>query len=215
MIFRIMRSLIEFINENEEDIDGYVYAKDSTTNEEFFIGFSKSDYIPDLYCINFTEAKRNNFRRVKIFKSKEQAEEFLNKYKDKVSPSAWKTVQDMVFMPYIQAKELFGDGDARQKRYMEIKEISRKNNRIRRYELTKEDNKKLQQKYNEKNPGTYIVEFPFAGNKFDTLTIVVDAESINDAFKKAKDKALRKNPNYGMSGYDKHLTFTKKYIRMK
>lgn len=209
-----MRSLIEFINENEEDIDGYVYAKDSTTNEEFFIGFSKIYYSQE-YGADFTEAKRNNFRRVKIFKSKEQAEEFINKYKDKISSYSSKVVKGMVLIPYLQAKELFGDGDARQQRYKEIKEITRKNNRIRRYELTKEDNKKLQQKYKEKNPGTYIVEFPIAGNRFDTLTIVVDAESINDAFEKAKDKALRRNPNYGISGYDRRLTFTKKYIRMK
>lgn len=194
-----------------------IYKEDNEQeNTKFFISFQKMtfgrgniSYIP-----TYTSIKQNNFRRMKIFKTKEAAEQYIESYKDKLSDyNDFK--ENIEIIPYDDALDMIGDSDTKNKELKAKQEADRKARRQQRYQDNKEANKKKEEEYAKHNPGTYEVNFPVGKSSWDMETFKVNADSINDAFEKAKQMALKRDPHCNTPGYDHKLTFTKQYIHKK
>ena len=185
--------------------NGFVVGRNQKSKTSFFIDFTK---LYGSYLDNYTDPERNNFHRVHIFNSKEDAISYFKKHK--------KTLNADRVIPYREAKERWGDGDSRQEKILEKKEKDKKEARKAYYEMNKEKNKELDAKYKEKKPGIYLVRFPSRIYAFDfPFRFELEADSINDAFEKGKQEALRRSPHCNYPGYEDSdaCTFTKKYIK--
>lgn len=158
------------------------------------------------YYPNFTTTRANNISRAKLFNSKEEAEAFIQKQGDE--KNLWNFVEVSV-MPYSEAIAAIGDSDANYKDYKKNQETKRREYNQRYSELAKQRNAKNK----EKDPGKYKVRFWYANSWLGCETFTVDAESVDDAFKKAKAKALQQDPNRASSGYDERMIFNKNEIK--
>jgi len=158
------------------------------------------------YYPSFTSANRNNYDRAKLFNSKEEAEAFVE--------NAQKTKQlfrhtPIEIMPYDEAMAAIGDPNEAEKAY-----------RAQQAEEKKRYTESYQKRYKEKHandkvkdPGKYKVYFYYANSWLGGESFTVDADSIEDAFKKAKAQALRQDPYRNASGYDQRMIFNKNSIR--
>lgn len=210
-----MRSIITYISENIDNKDGFVIRKNKKTTEEFFIQFNRERFCGEtIYIPAYTSIRSNNFRRIKIFKSEEDALKYVDEYFSRNGNSdSWKKERNnMEVIPYSKALELIGDSDSKHKEFKQQQEEDRKQRQKQRYEYNKEANKQKEAEYSKHNPGKYRVRFPYMDNEFDGMRFTVQASSINDAFEKGKAKALRMDPNCDSYGYDHRIRFIKKYI---
>lgn len=203
-------------NPKDDHGNGYVIKMHKDNDEEFFISFQKMtfgrgnvSYIP-----TYTSFKQNNFRRMKVFKTIKAAEDYFDSYKDKLS-SYDEYKEQIEIITYDDAQDLIGDSDKKSKDLKDKQEADRKARRQQRYQDNKEANKKKEEEYAKHNPGTYEVNFPVGKSSWDMETFKVNADSINDAFEKAKQMALKRDPHCNTPGYDHKLTFTKQYIHKK
>lgn len=193
-----------------------IYKEDNEEeNTKFFISFSKIGYGNNTsYTATYTSVKQNNFRRMKVFKTKEAAEQYIESYKDKLYN--YDEFKDNIeIIPYDDALDMIGDSDTKNKELKAKQEADRKARRQQRYQNNKEENKKKEEEYSKKDPGEYKVRFPYSNNYFDGMEFTLKAESINDAFEKGKKEALRRDRNCNTPGYDHKVLFTKKYIHKK
>lgn len=187
------------VNKDEKHKD---WGSRSSYNE-LFIGAQKSDRF---YYPQFTSTSRNNYDRAKLFNSKEEAEAFVE--------NAQKTKQLFKYtpidiIPYDEAMAAIGDPSENYKTYKQTQEDNRK----AAAQAYRERNKAAEEKNKESNPGKYKVWFYYANSWLGGESFTVDADSIDDAFKKAKIKALEQDPNRNASGYDQRMIFNKKNIR--
>lgn len=176
----------------------------------FFISWQKNyngDYTP-----TYTRIDRNNFSRMKIFDSEDKAWEFIDKSK-KDQDYFCKDIDSWTVMSYGSAQELIGDSNAKYHDYKQKQEADRKQRAHDSYEYNKEKRRAKEEELNKKDPGEYEVQFKVVGsNWYDRDSFYVTAESPNDAWKKAKEKALQRDPNCNTPGYDHRLSFTKEFI---
>ena len=169
---------------------------------QLFIGAQKDSRF---YYPSFTSANRNNYDRAKLFNSKEEAEAFIektNKEKQLFQHTAIEVI------PYDEAMQAIGDPKEAEKAYRDQQAEERK-----RYRESYQ--KRYKQKHagdKDKNPGKYKVWFYYANSWLGAESFTVDAESIDDAFKKAKAKALQQDPYRNTSGYDERMIFNKNNI---
>lgn len=170
---------------------------------QLFIGAQKDSRF---YYPSFTSANRNNYDRAKLFNSKEEAEAFIEKA-DKEKQLFKHTPVEVI--PYDEAMKAIGDPKEAEKAYRDQQAEERKRYR-----------ESYQKRYNQKhaddktsNPGKYKVWFYYANSWLGGESFTVDADSIDDAFKKAKIKALEQDPNRNASGYDQRMIFNKNNIR--
>ena len=211
-----MKSIINYILENIENKDGFVIKRNKETTEEFFIQFSKERFAGNsVYIPSYSSIRSNNFRRIKIFKTKEDALKYIDQYLSKnENNDYWDEVKNkMEVISYSDALELIGDNDTKHKELKSKQNTDRKQRQKERYEHNKENNKKKEIEYSKNDPGKYYVRFPYTDNEFDGMEFTIQASSINDAFEKGKVKALKQDPNCNTPGYDHKIKFTKKYIR--
>lgn len=188
------------VNKDEKE---KTYRGKKSQYNHLFIGAQKtgSHYYP-----SFTSASRNNYERAKLFNSKEEAEAFV--------ANAQKTKQlfkytPVEIIPYDEAMAAIGDPDEAEKAY-----------RTQQAEERKRYSESYQKRYKEqhandkvKDPGKYKVWFYYADSGLGGESFTVDADSIDDAFKKAKAKALKQDPYRNASGYDQRMIFNKNSIR--
>ena len=194
-------------------------TRDNTENQ-LFIGPQKSG---KFYYPSFTSTGRRNYDRAKLFNSKEEAQAYIEKQnkEKKLFISLDHTVgrdrslnfterdRNIEILPYAEAMNIIGDPEKNYKDYKQKQADDRKKSS----EAYRERYKKEHADDNTKNPGKYKVRFWYANSWLGAETFTVDAESINDAFKKAKDKALRQDPYRNSSGYDERMIFNKNEIR--
>lgn len=210
-----MKSIITYISESLDNKDGFVIRRNKETNEEFFIQFNKERFAgKTMYIPSYTSIRYNNFKRIKIFKSEEEALKYVDQYFSKNEKSDyWDELKnDMEVIPYSKALELIGNNDSKHKEFKTKQEADKKDRQKQRYEYNKEANKQKEAEYSKHNPGKYQVRFPYMDNEFDGMQFTIQASSINDAFEKGKAKALKIDPNCDSSGYDHRIRFIKKYI---
>lgn len=170
---------------------------------QLFIGAQKDSRF---YYPSFTSANRNNYDRAKLFNSKEEAEAFVE--------NAQKTKQlfkytPIEIIPYDEAMAAIGDPKEAEANYRKQQAEERK----RYSELYQKRYKEKHADDKTKNPGKYKVWFYYANSGLGGESFLVDADSIDDAFKKAKAKALQQDPNRNASGYDQRMVFNKNSIR--
>lgn len=191
------------------------FGKPSTWTNQLFIAPEK--YRDNIYFPTWTSVGRRNYDRAKLFNSKEEVQAYIDKqnkekqlfldYNDKDHS---KTVpKDIEILPYSEAMVEIGDPEQNYKDYKQ-KQADDKKAYSERY---KERYKKEHAKDKEKNPGKYKVWFYYSNSWLGGESFTVDAESIDDAFKKAKAKALAQDPYRATSGYDQRMTFSKNYIK--
>jgi len=188
--------------------DEHGYYTEDNGKPLLFIDSRAQNYthLGKVYSPNFTSTRANNINRAKKFNSKEEAEAFVDKQaKEK---DLWKHYKVSV-MPLSEAMELIGNPDDNYKAYKQ-KQADDKRAASRRYA---EQNKERAKKNKEINPGTYKVTFWYSNSWLGCETYTVDAESVDDAFKKAKAKALRQDPYRDSQGYDQRMIFNKSNIR--
>lgn len=178
---------------------------DDKSGELFIAPVKQRGYYGDYYTPSYTSARRNNYSRAKIYKSEQEAQAALDKYNDqevfKFSPAHIDT--------YDNAMANIGDTEANLQAYKDNQEAKRK----RYQEFYKTQRKSQDEKNKQKDPGTYKVVFFYSNSGLGSETFTVKAESIDDAFKKAKAKALEQDPYRNDSGYDQKMTFNKNYIK--
>lgn len=158
------------------------------------------------YYPSFTAANRNNYERAKLFNSKEEAEAFVKTAQETKQLFKYTPIE---IIPYDEAMSAIGDPNEAEKAYREKQAEERKQyteSYQRRYKKEHADDKTI-------NPGKYKVWFYYANSWLGGESFTVDAESIEDAFKKAKAQALRQDPNRNASGYDQRMIFNKNSIR--
>ena len=184
---------------------------------QLFIGPQKYN---DWYSPSFTSTRRRNYDRAKLFNSKEEAEAYIEKQnKEKelfitidlgFGPNARSTKRPMniEILPYSDAIAAIGDPEQNYKNYKQKQADDRKKSNA----AYRERYKKEHANDNVKDPGKYKVRFWYSNSWLGEETFTVDAESINDAFKKAKAKALRQDPYRDTQGYDQKMTFNKNEI---
>ena len=158
-----------------------------------------------VYMPNFTSTRANNLSRAKLFNSEAEAQAFIDK-QDK-EKDLWKYTPVSV-MPYSEVLDMIGNPDDNYKAYKQKQADDRKAASKQYAERNKERNKKNK----EYSPGTYKVLFYYSNSWLGAETYTVEAESIDDAFKKAKAKALRQDPYRDTSGYDEKMSFNKQNI---
>ena len=187
------------VNKDEKHKD---WGLKSSYNE-LFIGAQKSDRF---YYPQFTSASRNNYGRVKLFNSKEEAKAFIEN--DKKSKDLFRYTP-VEILPYDEAMAAIGDPEEAQNNY-KAKQAEKKKQDAEAYRTRY---KKQHANDKTKNPGKYKVWFYYANSWLGGESFLVDADSIDDAFKKAKAKALQQDPNRNTSGYDQRMIFNKNSIR--
>lgn len=198
---------------------GY-HDKPTDTTNQLFIGPQKYS---DWYYPSFTSTGRRNYNRAKLFNSKEEALSYIDKQnKEKnlfiTSDEDFSTPGDIKFierdrkievLPYEEAMANIGDPEQNYKNYKQKQADDRKAYRERH----KEADKARREKNMAKDPGKYKVWFYYANSWLGAESFTVDAESIDDAFKKAKAKALRQDEYRDTQGYDERMIFNKNNIR--
>ena len=185
------------------------FGKPSTWTNQLFIAPEK--YRDNIYFPTWTSAGRRNYDRAKLFNSKEEVQAYIDKqnkekhlfldYNDKP--------KDIEILPYSEAMAEIGDPEQNYKDYKQ-KQADDKKAYSEKY---RERYKKEHAKDKEKNPGKYKVWFYYSNSWLGGESFTVDAESIDDAFKKAKAQALRQDPYRATSGYDQKMTFNKNNIK--
>lgn len=187
----------------------YVLVCVSGSNEgQLFIDARKEGYGNyTYYTPNFTSARMNNYNRAKIFNSYEDAENFMLK-QIQTKGNIFK-YSPVTIVTYGEAMNEIGDPYANQKAYQQ----SQKDKKKQYAEQYKDIAKARNEKNKIKDPGKYKVTFYYSNSWLGSESYTVDAESIDDAFKQAKEKALRQDPYRNVSGYDHKMTFSKNYIR--
>ena len=185
---------------NEDRLDDLYVIYDTDYNELF-------TRMENIYGGNsracFTDYRRNNYSSAKTFSSKELALAYLDSRKDafyryRKSDDCFKV------MTFAKAKKLLGDTNSKQDTYKAERQEYRDNQRKQSYERQKiknVENRKI-------DPGTYKVVFYYSNSWLGGESYTVEAESVDDAFKKAKQKALRQDPYRDVSGYDEKMIFT-------
>lgn len=158
------------------------------------------------YSPNFTSTRANNINRAKKFNSAEEAQAFIDKQAN--DKDLWKYAPVEV-MSFDEAMSLIGDPDKNYEAYKQSQADKRAESRKRYAETAKSQSKKNR----EKNPGTYKVTFWYSDKSLGNESYIVDAESIDDAFQKAKAKALQQDAYRNQDGYDQKMTFNKQNIR--
>lgn len=171
--------------------------------ERYYQGYDKG--YKKVYSPNFTSTRANNLHRAKKFNSKEEAEAFIDKQAKEKDLWRYTSVQ---VMPLSEAMELIGNPDDNYKAYKQAQSDRRKAESKKYAERNKEKNKQNK----EYNPGTYRVRFWYAHSWLGEETYTVDADSVDDAFKKAKAKALQQDPYRATQGYDERMIFNKNEI---
>lgn len=201
---------------SSEDMSSKYVIVDQTFNDlgregrdygQLFIGSTKGGYgNHTYYSPTFTSTRANNYSRAKLFNSLEDAENFIEsqgKQKD-----LWKYTQVTV-MPYEEAMAAIGDPD---KNYADYKQKQADDRKA--YSKQYQERAKLRNEQNKiQDPGTYKVWFNYANSWLGGESFTVDAESVDDAFKKAKEKALRQDQYRNASGYDQRMIFNKNSIK--
>ena len=186
----------------------FVIAQNNETNEKFLIGTTKqSMFGRTFYIVDWTSIRRNNFSRMKEFKSEQLAKNYIEQLNSKEIDTS-----DFIIIDSNKAKNLIGDSNNAYVEYKDNLEKERKERAQTRYELNKEHNKHRNADLSEINPGKYKVIFWYSTKALGCEGFYVDAESKNDAFIKAKAKALREDSNRQIMGYDQKMTFNKNYI---
>lgn len=168
-----------------------------------FIGAQKES---GHYYPSFTSANRNNYERAKLFNSKEEAQAFIDKANEEKELFKYDNV---VVLPYDEAMAAIGSPDDAEKAYREQQAEEKK--RYRESYQVRYNKEHANDK--EKNPGKYKVWFYYSNSWLGGESFTVDAESIDDAFKKAKAKALAQDPYRNSSGYDQKMIFNKNNIK--
>ena len=207
-----------YVKASEDNNDKYVivtiqnqkfgYHSEDNGKPLLFID-SKSEKYPTLgkvYYPNFTSTRANNISRAKTFNSREAAQAFIDKQADE--KNLWKR-NPVSVMSLAEAMKLIGNPDENYKAYKQKQADDRKA-ASKRYA---EQNKERDKKNKEQNPGKYKVRFWYANSWLGAETFTVDAESVDDAFNKAKQKALQQDPYRATSGYDERMIFNKNDIR--
>lgn len=226
-----MINLKEYILESQNE----KYVIKCGEGLSFFISWQKEYHNPYdksgeyHYLPTYTDIKRNNFRRMKTFKTEDDAWKFIDDAKrdkdhyyvpsenlDKDGNSVNDGMNSWTVMSYDSAQELIGDSNAKYHDYKQKQEADRKQRAHDSYEYNKEKRRAKEEELSKKDPGKYEVQFKVIGSSwFDRDSFYVDAESPNDAWKKAKEKALERDPNCNTPGYDHRLSFTKEFIYKK
>lgn len=201
------RSTFQPITAASDTSDYYVIAK-AEDPSALFIDSRAVRYsaAAKMYAPNFTSIRANNFDRAKKFRSASEAQAFIDKQAE--SKDLWR-YSPVEVMSLSEAMSAVGDPDAAQRSY-------RQNQADKRKAASKQyaERAKLQNKQNrEKSPGTYKVTFWYSDRSLGNETYTVDAESIDDAFKKAKAKALQQDAYRDYDGYDQKMTFNKQNIK--
>lgn len=191
----------------------------SGSENQLFIGPQKASYG---YYPSFTSTRRRNYDRAKLFNSEEEAQAYIDKQnKDKElfitleqdfskkDIKFNKRGRDIEILPYDEAMSVIGDPEQNYSNYKQ-KQADDKKAASKRYA---ERNKERNEKNKVKDPGKYKVWFYYSNSWLGGESFTVDAESIDDAFKKAKAQALRQDPYRATSGYDQRMTFSKNYIK--
>lgn len=191
------------------------YGKPATCNGQLFIAPQKYSHF---YTPSWTSTGRRNYDRAKLFNSKEEAEAYVEKQnKEKklfITPELNRdgssTERDIKIeiMPYSEAMGAIGDPEQNYKDYKQKQADNKKAYRERH----KGAEKARREKNKAKDPGRYKVWFYYANSWLGAESFIVDAESIDDAFKKAKAKALRQDEYRDTQGYDERMIFNKNNI---
>ena len=170
---------------------------------QLFIGAQKES---NFYYPSFTSANRNNYNRAKLFNSREEAEAFIEQVNKEKQLFKYTSVE---VISYDEAMQAIGDPKEAEKAYRDQQAEERKKYR-------ESYQKRYKQKHagdKDKNPGKYKVWFYYANSWLGGESFLVDAESKDDAFKKAKEKALRQDPYRNSPGYDERMIFNKNNIK--
>jgi hypothetical protein len=192
----------------EDDSSKYVlvsryidqWGREGDSYGQLFINLSKAYYG---YFPNFTSIRANNYSRAKLFKSYQDAEAFINKHRDTFDK------YPVEIMSYADAMSDIGDPDQNYADYKQKQEADRKVARKQSQERAK-----IRDQQNKvKDPGTYKVWFYYANSWLGGESFTVEAESVDDAFNKAKAQALRQDPYRNASGYDQRMVFNKSSIK--
>lgn len=162
------------------------------------------------YHPTYTSIGRRNYDRAKLFNSKEEAQAYIDKQnKEKELFVNMKGEADAIaILPYEEAMANIGDPEQNYKDYKQKQVDDRKAYRERH----KGVEKARREKNKAKDPGRYKVWFYYANSWLGAESFIVDAESIDDAFKKAKAKALRQDEYRDTQGYDERMIFNKNNI---
>lgn len=224
----LMHKIAKIVNEVLDDekcvlqLDGSLYHKSAWHHGEedwqeggkynYFINTVKG-YM-DILHLKFTSLDRNNFRRAKIFNSIADAGNFIQTLKEKCEDNGYalSLIDRLKIISYAEMQDNIKDADSAKAALDARVEAQRAARRKADYEYNKERNAEREKANAAINPGTYSVTFRYAQGWQGSETFTVQAESINDAFIKAKAKALRQDPNRDCSGYDERMIFNKSCI---
>ena len=211
-----------------------IYVKSSTDNSEKWVIVCKEtkhdtnqlfiapQKYSHFYLPTWTSTGRRNYDRAKLFKSKEEALAYVEK-QNKEKKLFTTLEQDfskkgihqnerptnIEVMPYSEAMEVIGDPEQNYKDYKQKQADNKKAYR----ERNKDAEKARREKNKAKDPGRYKVWFYYANSWLGAESFIVDAESIDDAFKKAKAEALRQDGYRDTQGYDERMIFNKNNIK--
>lgn len=151
---------------------------------------------------SFTSYKRNNYSQAKKFKTAQAAEEYVA-----ARPEMFQFTE-VVIMTFAGAMDNLGDTAQTQSAYKKEQEERRRANQKASNERQKARNAETKKI----DPGKYKVVFYYSTRSLGSEVFRVDAQSIDDAFKKAKEAALKRDPYCNTSGYDQKLVFNKNNI---
>lgn len=188
----------------EADAGAYVIAQSKDTKESFYTRstverhFGRTVHIPA-----YTSAKRDNFKQVKVFKTIEDANAAIAKMQQEGF------AEDAIAMPYDKAKQIF---DSNKQKIVDDIEARRKQEQQQYAEANKAERQATAKKNAEQRHGIYKVTFWYSNTNLGNETYKVEADSINDAFNKAKAIALRQDKYRAVAGYDHKMTFSKQNI---
>lgn len=211
-----------------------IYVKSSTDNSEKWVIVCKEtkhdtnqlfiapQKYSHFYLPTWTSTGRRNYDRAKLFKSKEEALAYVEK-QNKEKKLFTTLEQDfskkgihqnerptnIEVMPYSEAMEVIGDPEQNYNDYKQKQAEDKK----KQSEAYRKRYKEEHANDSAKDPGKYKVWFYYANSWLGGESFTVDAESINDAFKKAKEKALQQDPYRTSSGYDERMIFNKNNIK--
>ena len=211
-----------------------IYVKSSTDNSEKWVIVCKEtkrdtnqlfiapQKYSHFYLPTWTSTGRRNYDRAKLFKSKEEALAYVEK-QNKEKKLFTTLEQDfskkgihqnerptnIEVMPYSEAMEVIGDLEQNYNDYKQKQAEDKK----KQSEAYRKRYKEEHANDSAKDPGKYKVWFYYANSWLGGESFTVDAESINDAFKKAKEKALQQDPYRTSSGYDERMIFNKNNIK--
>lgn len=198
--------------------DGFIIIQ---TNPNFQSGTATNEFV--ISPGTFTSVSRNNYYRVKVFKNETEAEKFIenklipNNYSKATGNYLYTDEEDRAptydVISLADAEALKGNTRQAQADYYTQKAIADKAKRKAKYDSTAEERKAKNTANSAIKSGKYLVKFFYSNFPMDYEEFTVEASSINDAFDKAKEKALRRNPYFNVDGYDQKLVFNKNNIK--